>query len=348
MYWRFPSSRIPRPAWSRDALANRLPPFLPVPQPVTDPDLQAYCQFYGLDLEHRFAGVEHRLGVLASGGFRIAVHEYLQSGHGGTVFVLHGYFDHAGLYARLFADLLGRGFNIVCYDLPGHGLSSGEAAAIRDFADYQQVLASVLDAGRGHLPGPWHAIGQSTGGAVLIDFLLSGGFDRHSSPFKEVVLLAPLVRPMGWSAARVLHALLRPFRSTWKRAFTRNSGNQRFLQFLKDEDPLQSRVLSVTWVSALKAWIPWVEQAAPIAMDVTVIQGQRDKTVDWPYNLGVIRDKFPGSRVCILPEGHHHLVNEKQPLLDELFGLIADALAGDSLPGNAEARTRTTPIGETE
>lgn len=347
MYWRYPSSQLPRPAWSREDLALRLPPYQPAPRVVTDDELSAYCHYYGLDLERRWPEVEHTLGYLDCSGFRIAVHEYRQTASRGTVFVLHGYFDHAGLYARLFDDLLGRGFNIVCYDLPGHGLSSGEPAAIRDFADYQQVLGCVLEATRLRLPGPWFAIGQSTGGAVLIDFMLSGRHDCDSSPFTRVVLLAPLVRPAGWDAARVLHSLLRPFRSTWRRAFTRNSGNERFLQFLKEEDPLQSRVLSVTWVTALKAWIPWVENAAPANQAVTVIQGRRDKTVDWTYNLRVIQDKFPGTQVHILPEGHHHLVNEKQPLLDELFGLIAKALSV-AAPADNPGSVGRSPTGEDE
>lgn len=333
MYWRVQSSRMPRPDWDRETVCRHLPAFLPVAKTVNHPEIAAYCHFYGLDLETRNPDISHHLGYLNVGSFRVALHEYCVPQSRGTVFVVHGYFDHAGLYGRLFAHLLEQGYNVVCYDLPGHGLSSGETAAIRSFADYQRVLGSVMDGLRNRAPGPWFAIGQSTGGAVLIDYLLGGAHDRTSSEFQEVILLAPLVRPMGWSLARVLHTLVRPFRSTWKRAFSRNSGSERFLRFLREEDPLQSQVLSVTWVGALKEWIPRIEAAQPVSMDVTVIQGERDLTVDWPHNLDVIGQKFPGSRFHRLPEGHHHLVNEAPPLLDELFLLIDRALSGSHASG---------------
>lgn len=329
MYWRVQSSKMPRPDWDRETVCASLPTFGPGPLPVSDITLTAYCRFYGLDLETTDPDIQHHLGSVEAAGFLIAVHEYSKPDSRGTVFVIHGYFDHVGLYSRLFAHLLEQGYNVVCYDLPGHGLSSGETAAIESFADYQQVLAAVMAAVRTRMTGPWFAIGQSTGGAVLVDYLLSGKHDRATSEFQEVVLLAPLVRPMGWPAARVLHTLIKPFRSTWKRAFSRNSGSERFLRFLREEDPLQSDVLSVTWVGALKEWIPRVESAAPVAMSVAVIQGERDLTVDWAHNLRVIAKKFPGSRFYRLPQGHHHLVNEAPPLLDELFLLIDRALAGD-------------------
>ena len=328
MYWRVKSCDMPQPDWDRDTVYRQLPAFLPDPQPVRDPDLMAYCRFYGLDLENDGAGISHCLGYIRTGAFRVAVHEYRQPHSRGTVFILHGYFDHAGLYSRLFAHLLNRGYNIVCYDLPGHGLSSGETAAIQSFADYQRVFAAVMAALKPRLAAPWHAIGQSTGGAVLIDYLLEGGLDRARSDFVEVILLAPLVRPAAWPAVRLLHTAISPFRSTWKRAFSHNSGSERFLRFLREEDPLQSQVLSVTWVGALKEWIPRIERSEPVDRSVTVIQGEQDMTVDWRHNLKVIESKFKRSQVYRLPKGHHHLVNEARPLLDELFLLIDRTLDG--------------------
>lgn len=328
MYWRVQSSEMLPPEWDRDTVIQYLPAFLPIPQPVDHQQLSAYCRFYGLDLENEISGISHCLGYVSAGEFRLALHEYRQENSRGTVYILHGYFDHAGLYSRLFAHLLEQGYNVVCYDLPGHGLSSGEPAAIDSFGDYQLVLQTVMSALQDSAPAPWYAIGQSTGGAVLIDYLLGGSHSRETSRFQEVILLAPLVRPMGWSVARILHSLISPFRSTWKRDFSHNSGSERFLRFLREEDPLQSSVLSVSWISALKEWIPRIERASPVPIAITVIQGERDRTVDWVHNLQVIAKKFPAGRVYRLPEGHHHLVNEAQPLLDELFTLIDLTLEG--------------------
>ena len=43
----------------------------------------------------------------------------------GTAIVVHGYLDHIGLYRNLISELLQRRMNVVCFDLIGHGLSTG-------------------------------------------------------------------------------------------------------------------------------------------------------------------------------------------------------------------------------
>src|SRR5699024_4012803 len=98
---------------------------------------------------------------------------------------------------------------VLAYDLPGHGLSSGPRAEIDDFRTYREVLEQCLAQARHHLPGPWHVIAQSTGGAIVMDYLLHHGFDDGNSPFRQIILLAPLVRPYKWSSARWLHTLMR-------------------------------------------------------------------------------------------------------------------------------------------
>ena len=39
---------------------------------------------------------------------------------------------------------LDQGFAVIACDLPGHGLSSGERASIKDFAEYQSTLQGLL------------------------------------------------------------------------------------------------------------------------------------------------------------------------------------------------------------
>src|SRR5690554_3196382 len=125
-------------------------------------------------------------------GYRVAMHVYTPEQARGTVLVLHGYFDHAGLYGHLIRDLLQQGLAVVIYDLPGHGISSGDPVSIRKFEDYQQVLDSCVETCRNHLPRPWYAVGQSTGAAVLLDHLLSRRNPQEL--FRHWVLLAPLVQ----------------------------------------------------------------------------------------------------------------------------------------------------------
>ncbi|WP_404364010.1 alpha/beta hydrolase [Marinobacter sp.] len=335
MYWK--TDNIAVPAWGRASMLTQLRPFDPSAEQSLDEEALSYCRFYGLDLWVEHPDVSYCQGVLPAGGHQVAVHYYRQAGAMGTVFILHGYFDHVGLYSQLIDRCLGAGFDVLTYDQPGHGLSSGTPAAIGSFGEYQAVLADVKNAVREDLQGPWYAVGQSTGAGILIDYLLTNRHDRQTSEFRRVVLLAPLVRPMGWLGARLLHSVASPFLRRWRRMFSENSGNVRFLKFLRDVDPLQARAVQVDWVTALRDWVPRIESARPVDFPVTVIQGEKDLTVDWQHNLRIIRNKFSPSEELRIPNGRHHLVNEAKDLQATVFNTIIGTF-GDDAVAFAKAR----------
>lgn len=302
-------------------------PFDPAAGRELSVEMEAYCRFYGLDLWVEHPEVHYHQGYLKAEKHEVMVHYFRLPDAvepRGTVFILHGYFDHVGLYTQLIDRCLGAGFDVLAYDQPGHGLSSGTPAAIGSFLEYQAVLSEVMAQVREKVRGPWFAVGQSTGGAILIDYLLSNHHDQNSSAFKRVVLLAPLVRPMGWLGAKTLHSLARPFLRRWRRVFGANSGNTRFLRFLREHDPLQARAVHVDWVSALRKWVPHIESARPVNFPVTVVQGEKDLTVDWQHNLRILRNKFSAVREQRIPDGRHHLVNEAQDLQATVFNTIID------------------------
>ncbi|KRW82035.1 alpha/beta hydrolase [Marinobacter sp. P4B1] len=328
MYWKTDTIEIPN--WDRHSLLERLEPFDPAERRDLGVEMEAYCRFYGLDLWVEHPEVAYHQGYVKADRHEVMVHYFRlpeAAGSKGTVFILHGYFDHVGLYTQLIDRCLGAGFDVLTYDQPGHGLSSGTPAAIGSFLEYQAVLSEVMAEVKDMVRGPWFAVGQSTGGAILIDYLLSNHHDQDTSAFRRVVLLAPLVRPMGWLGARVLHSVVKPFLTRWKRAFNENSGNTRFLQFLREHDPLQARAVHVDWVTALKKWVPHIESARPVDFPVTVVQGEKDTTVDWQHNLRIIRNKFSSVRERRIPDGRHHLVNEAQDLQATVFNTIIETFS---------------------
>ncbi|KXO11101.1 MULTISPECIES: alpha/beta hydrolase [Marinobacter] len=328
MYWKTDTIEIPN--WDRHSLLDRLEPFDPAINRELSVEMEAYCRFYGLDLWVEHPEVTYHQGYIKAERHEVMVHYFRlpeSSAPKGTVFILHGYFDHVGLYTQLIDRCLGAGFDVLAYDQPGHGLSSGTPAAIGSFLEYQAVLSEVMAHVRDKIRGPWFAVGQSTGGAILIDYLLSNHHNRETSDFRRVVLLAPLVRPMGWLGAKILHSLVKPFLTRWRRVFGANSGNARFLDFLREHDPLQARAVHVDWVTALRKWVPHIESARPVDFPVTVVQGEKDLTVDWQHNLRIIRNKFASVREQRIPDGRHHLVNEAQDLQATVFNTIIDTFA---------------------
>ncbi len=313
--------------WTRSKLIAEMSAFDFSNPPQLSEQAQRYCRYYQIDFCESLPNVKHYLGSFDALGYRMAMHYYLPDAVAGTVFIFHGYFDHVGLYGHLIKHCLEQNLAVIAYDLPGHGLSSGRPTAIKSFDDYQMVLGSCLSLCEGHITSPLYAIGQSTGGAVLIDHLLNRTQQFDPAVFKKVVLLAPLVRPVGWNSALVMHSVIGPFVSTWKRVFSENSNDPAFIKFLKKHDPLQSRIMSIEWVSALRNWIKQIEEAEPIQASVSIVQGRRDMTVDWRHNITIIQQKFSNVQVHYLPKGRHHLVNESSEIRSNVFDFIDGVFA---------------------
>lgn len=287
------------------------------------PAVAAYQRFYGLDLPHR-ARVQRRLGKVRAGRYEVVLQAWLPDEPKATVLVLHGYYDHMGLYRHAVDWALARGFAVLGCDLPGHGLSDGAMASIDSFEEYQRVLDALLAEARAlDLPSPWHLLGQSTGGAILIDRLLLG---EPIEGCGETLLFAPLVRPRAWGWSRVSYALLRRFVRQIPRRYSDNSGDPDFLAFVRSQDRLQSTILPTAWVGALAQWIPRIEAAPRSAVRPVIIQGEADMTVDWRHNLRVLDEKFDRPEVLRLGDARHHLVNERADLRRRLFDHLDDRL----------------------
>lgn len=294
------------------------------PMPGTEPEpswVQHWRNYYGIDFSS--TGVQQHLGRIDAGGYRLAVQMYRPPGAvQGTCIILHGYYDHMGLYGHLYSWALQQGFCILTCDLPGHGLSSGERASIGSFAEYQRVLQALLELlGPLHLPHPVHLIGQSTGAAIGLEYALRG----WSAKLGQLVLLAPLVRPRAWRQSELLFRSLKPFVRQLPRRRSQNSGDSQFIDFVQ-QDPLQAQILPTAWVGALASWIPQIEQADRARLSPIIVQGDADRTVDWQHNLHVLNEKFSTPHVCLLPGAQHHLVNELEHYRQQGFAFVAKHL----------------------
>lgn len=309
-----------------DALRAALQPFDFDRTLEPDELTRRYLAHYRIDFPDLQA--RHSFGHIDTPEFRLAAHCFRPPTEPkGSLFILHGYFDHSGLYRHVIRHALKQGLVVFIFDLPGHGLSSGEQVAIDDFVQYRHALTDCLRlAERAALPRPWSLLGQSKGGAVAMDYVLhtaswrSSNSDNPPPPsFDQQYLLGPLVRPRRWYRLRILFALRRHFADTVPRRFTFNSSDPEFLEFLREKDPLQPRIISGKWIASLIRWQSVFKAYPPCPVPTTVFQGDNDGTVDWQYNLKQLHKKFSNLKVVMIPGGRHHLSNESEPLRKQIF-----------------------------
>ncbi len=291
------------------------------------PDVcQSFWKYYQLD---QLPGNGH-LVCWPFEQWHLAVHVWtpLQSARG-TVLIWHGLFDHFAIYRKMIALALIQGFQVIGLDLPGHGLSDGQRASIDDFSSYQRILEgffSVLEVWR--CPQPWHALGQSTGSAILWEYLLRS---TRNSQLTQIMLLAPLVRPAAFAQVRWSYRTLGKWLKATPRKFRVNSSDKDFIRFTHVHDPLQPRHLDMRWVGAMLEWEQyWRHSSLCSDKEIQIVQGGRDDTVDWAYNLAYLHRRFPAARILFLDEASHQLANEsdviRQPLDQRLAYMLNRSL----------------------
>lgn len=311
-----------RGTFDPEALSRVLTPLPEAQAAMTPPALADYYGFYNLDFSQSIPGLTHTMGWIESGTHQVVVQRFEHPEPRGTAVVCHGYYDHVGLYGYLIEFLLEQALTVVTFDQPGHGLSSGERATIGSFDEYVQVLTDVIVHHQASLPGPWYIIGQSMGGAITMEYLAR----QADHGFKEVILLAPLIRPANWQLARWAYYLARYTIKERPRSITDNAENAEFLE-LQRRDPLAPMVLPVQWVTAMAQWFRSFEARGELPFEPLVVQGHADETVDWQHNMGVLKS-LTRSTYLEIPEARHHLVNESAEIRQKIFDWLQPRLRG--------------------
>ncbi|MGB8225484.1 MAG: alpha/beta hydrolase [Sedimentisphaerales bacterium] len=278
--------------------------------------MESYLAFYGLEA----AG--HEFVPFKSGGFELAGHIFQPVNYKAAVVILHGWLNHIGLLSKLIKYLTQANFAVAVFDLPGHGLSSGQPTAIDDLSQYTDSLNDFIKIIRPQLHGPYHAIGHSTGAAIIMDYLLEGRDDC----FDKVILAAPLERSDWWTLSKIGFSICRPFCSNLPRVFRKVSSDKDFLRFVRYKDPLQAKKVSVRWIGAMFKWDRKITDAKTSPRQVLVIQGTKDNIIDWKFNIKFILSKFSRAEIEFVENGRHELFNESVEIRETVFSQIKDYL----------------------
>ena len=238
---------------------------------------------------------------------------------GKRILLVHGYLEHSFNNYQLINLLIEQGHEVFAMDMPGHGLSSGERFTIDDFHHYGDAVHAVLTS-----VGPVDlAIGHSTGCASIMDYLYRYGDDRigHS------ILAAPLVRTYMYKASNVTYNLGKKLIKEIPYLSYKYSNNANYLLFKSFADLHQTRKIPLSWFEAQVSWNDEVVACEPVeGIKLTVLQGDCDHTVEWKYNLPMIKEKFVGSKSIMIKGADHGLFNESEQYQQEVFDHILDLI----------------------
>ncbi|AEX84554.1 hypothetical protein XO10_00795 [Marinitoga sp. 1135] len=80
-----------------------------------------------------------------------------------TFVIVHGLGEHSGRYKPFIEMLLERNFQVITFDLPGHGLSEGKRGHIKDFYKIYEYIEEIT-------PDKFILFGHSLGGLISLRY----------------------------------------------------------------------------------------------------------------------------------------------------------------------------------
>lgn len=279
-----------------------------------------YFQHYGVATPERFS-----FGKMNIAGYDVAAYYFEPQSPRGTVLLFHGYLDHVGTISNLQNHLLDMNYSVLMIDHPGHGLSSGDRASISSFDIYGEVAEVAVNLHKKEkLPGELHVMGHSMGGAIILDLLRVHGKIWDG----ETILFAPLIRSAHWRISKFGFKLAEPFTDKTIRLFQKSSHDERFLESLKS-DIHRTQYFPLAWGNALYNWNPIIESAPLPDIDLTVVQGTDDTTVQWKHNIKLLKKKFPSMKLHMIRDARHHLLNEIVNYRTPVFDIVTDVMSDE-------------------
>lgn len=96
----------------------------------------------------------------------IHVNKYRVKEPKATVIITHGVAEHSGRFAEFAEKLNTKGFDVITYDIRGHGQSSGKRGAICNYKIYLEDLHSLVLLEKNYSSNKIFLLGHSLGGII--------------------------------------------------------------------------------------------------------------------------------------------------------------------------------------
>lgn len=267
------------------------------------------------------ANYSFSLKEIESYPYKIAAHTYnLKTTNKGVFVTIHGYLDNCGYFKDIHSYLFSAGFDVICLELPGHGLSTGKTAQIKNFKEYGQIF-SVLDinALRSNYSSV-NFIAHSTAATTYVEAIRA----KLTPNFDKVILLAPLGRSKFFKPSMILHSAIG---SIIKKVPRKLSRVKRFNE-IKKGDPSYINFTPTEWVKAFKEWDKDIFFVNNISTKpINLIFGEKDKVLASKYSSRLYKRLFPNSEITFIEKGSHHFDLDAPSISNSFYKKLGEILA---------------------
>ena len=271
----------------------------------------------------------------------------------GTVLLQQGHNEFIEKYFETIQELLDRGFNVVCFDWRGQGLSDRmikdtNKQYIEDFKIHCDDLNYIIDNFiLKNFPKPFIGIGHSMGGCILLSYLKEFG-----KKLDKVILSAPM---LGFRNEKILFPLINiisillpkdnfligsnpnmgketPFKQN--DLTTDRDRYHRTQKLVRKNKKIRLWGVTNAWAIAVKKTLSEIRQvnwAESIENDILFINSLNDKVV-FPDEIEKMHKRLKNSKIINFTSCEHEILMEKDKHRDRFWRSFDDFL--NELPLN--------------
>jgi alpha-beta hydrolase superfamily lysophospholipase len=250
----------------------------------------------------------------------------------GIVSLVHGLGEHSGRYSHWAALLNDAGYDLITYDLRGHGKSEGLRGHINSFEEYLADTDILLEEAKGKFSGkPIFLYGHSLGAVIVCNYVL-----RRKPQLAGVIVTglpnkSPLLEQKGKILlANVVGAALPKITMASGLDANMISRDQEVVKIYKNDPMVHNRTTAGFGKSYINA-ITWADQHVnEWTLPVLFLHGEKDQLgpVEGPLEFS---SKISGDcTIKIWPGLFHEVHNE--PEKKEVFTYLLNWLDAHSQP----------------
>ncbi len=266
-----------------------------------------------------YTGQIFELETSTGQSLQIAKHIYASAeSESKTLTLIHGYLENCRYMEPVIQHFVEKKFVVNCYELPGHGQSTGTSYNIDNFKTYELFHNLVLSQINPDVENIFFA--HSTGAVGITASLL----EHKAQPFSKIILAAPLTRVYLWKWVSTGGIFLSKFLNRMVR-IKPNRGP--LYHHIRNMDPFYKNSIPLNWTQEIIEYDMIMEKNQEIShTPLLVLYGAIDKVIDWHHSKNCYAKHFPNAQIEIIKKGTHHMYFNQGPVGIKFFNLVDNFL----------------------